>query len=566
MMSIKNTAALFITFCLVFPINCAAKVTPTNVDICIYGATSGGVMAAYTAAKEGKKVLLIEPSDRIGGMTTGGLGQTDIGKIDIIRGYALDFYKRVGRQYGRNEPVFYFEPKVAQAVFNQYVSEAKIPILYCYRIVGARKKNAIVTSITLENALNPTPKTRKTIRAKIFVDCTYEGDLMARAGITYTVGRESAQQYGESWNGVQMLDGHQFPDGVDPYRIKGKPESGLLWGILPQQIGNKGQADKHLQAYNFRITLTDDPDNRIPIEKPANYDPQKYELLIRWKEVQPWRKLDDCFIWSEMPNRKTDINNRNGFSTDMIGANWNWPEASYDQRRQIFEQHLDYTKGLLYFIGHDERIPPFIREEMCRWGYPKDEYTRYGHFTPQLYIREGRRMIGRMVMTQHHCQQNETADDPIGWAAYTMDSHNCGRYVVDGMVKNEGNVEIPIPGPYNISYRAITPKANQAANVLVPVCLSASHIAYGSIRMEPVFMVLGETAALAACRAINLHGNRVQDVDAAQIMKRFEQIHTHFLEKCDPKSGKRKTTRKNAIPNRENVKPLGKMRSQIGKA
>lgn len=495
-----------------------------DVDICIYGATSGGVVAAYTAAKQGKSVLLVEPSARIGGMTTGGLGFTDVGHRDIIRGYALDFYRKVGKIYGTDEPVFKFEPKVALAVYDGYVKETAMPILRNYRIVGCSKNGARLKDITLENSQNASTKLHKTVTAKVFIDCSYEGDLMAKAGISYTIGREGNEMYGETYNGVQIAVNHQFGANIDPYKTKGDPASGLLWGIMPGKMGRQGAGDNHIQAYNYRITLTDDPENRIEITKPDNYNPEMYELMLRMHEGYEWNDLNDVFAWDKMPNRKTDINNRNGFSTDMIGANWEYPEGSYSKRDSIIKAHRDYTLGMLYFVGHDARIPQKIRDEMLQWGLPKDEYLDSGNFTPQLYIREARRMVGRYVMTQYNCQGIETAPDAIGWAAYTMDSHNSGRYVVNGQVKNEGNVEIHIPGPYAVGYGAIVPKRGEADNVLVPVCLSASHIAYGSIRMEPVFMVLGESAALAACQAIDSHEADVQNVDAAKVMEKFVEI------------------------------------------
>ena len=344
---------------------------------------------------------------------------------------------------------------------------------------------------------------------------------MACSGVSYTVGREANAQYGETYNGAQRMDGHQFPDGIDPYVVKGDSTSGLLYGINPDPIVPDGEENKKVQAYNFRITLTNRPENRVEITKPDNYDPQRYELLIRLKEKQPWKAPYDVFIWSRMPNGKTDINNFGGFSTDVIGENWNYPEAGYEERDSIRKFHEDYTKGLLYFVGHDPRIPDSIRQEMLQWGYPKDEYTDNGHWTHQMYVREARRMIGATVMTQHHCEGRETATDGIAWAAYTMDSHNCDRHVINGMVKNEGNVEIGGFGPYPISYRAITPRAEEVGNLLVPVCLSASHIAYGSIRMEPVFMVLGQVSAIGACQAIDGYGNRIQKVGAEAINDEF---------------------------------------------
>ena len=471
-------------------------------DVCVYGGTSAGVIAAYTAKKMGKTVILIEPGKHLGGMSSGGLGYTDIGNKYVVTGLARDFYRRIGTHYGKFEQ-WIFEPKVAEGIFNDYVKKAGFPVLFGNRLIKVKKEKNQLKEIIVENSYKPSAATNKTIRAKVFIDCTYEGDLMARSGVSYTVGREANSQYDETINGVELLDKHQFPDNIDPYKVPGDAKSGLLWGISKEVLQANGAGDKKVQAYNFRITLTNVPENRIPISKPENYDPKKYELLLRLKEKQPWKSIFDVFIISKMPNGKTDINNKGGFSTDMIGMNWEYPEADYNTRAKIWKEHEDYTKGFFYFIGNDTSIPGNIRDEMKQWGYPKDEYTDNGNWTPQLYIREARRMIGELVMTQHHCQGKEQVEDGVGMAAYGMDSHNCERLVVNGMVKNEGDVQVHGFAPYAVSYRAIVPKQKEAANLFVPVCLSASHIAYGSIRMEPVFMVLGQSSAVAACQAID---------------------------------------------------------------
>lgn len=468
-------------------------------DICVYGGTSSGVIAAYAAAMSGKTVLLIEPGKNLGGMSSGGLGLTDIGNKYAISGLALDFYRRIGKHYGKFEQ-WIFEPHVAEQLFNDYVKRGKVPVLYQNRITGVKKEGNVISSISLEN---PIDKLKGVVEASVFIDCSYEGDLMAKSGVSYAVGREANKVYGETFNGVQLTNGHQLPLDIDPYKIKGDATSGLLWGINPGKLAESGTGDKKVQAYNFRICLSNDPKNSIAISKPENYDPSRYELLIRQMEKRTWKSLQDIFIWSGMPNGKTDINNRNGFSTDMIGMNWDYPDAGYEERAKIWKAHTDYTKGLLYFVGNDPRIPETIRKEIAGWGYPKDEYTSNGNWSHQLYIREARRMIGETVMTQHHCQGDEVVEDGVGMAAYTMDSHNCDRIVVNGVVKNEGNVEEGGFGPFPIAYRAIVPKESEAANLIVPVCLSASHIAYGSIRMEPVFMVLGQSAAIAAVQAID---------------------------------------------------------------
>jgi hypothetical protein len=500
----QRAIALLVIALSFFVVPCAhaLKGPDIEVDVCVYGGTSAGVIAAYTAKKMGKTVILVEPGKHLGGMTSGGLGYTDIGNKYVVTGLARDFYRRVGDHYKKFEQ-WVFEPKVAEGIFNDYVKRAGFSVMYNNRIIKVNKAGNKLQEIIVENTTLPAAANHSSIRAKVFIDCTYEGDLMAMAGVAYSVGREANSQYNETINGVELMDGHQFPGGIDPYIVPGDAKSGQLWGVGGEQLQSTGAGDKKVQAYNFRITLTNVPENRIAITRPENYDPKKYELLIRLKEKKPWKALSDVFIWSLMPNGKTDINNKGGFSTDMIGMNWEYPDADYNKRAVIWKAHEDYTKGLLYFVGNDLRIPANIRDEMQKWGYPKDEFTDSHNWTPQLYIREARRMIGELVMTQHYCQGKEVATDGVGMAAYTMDSHNCDRLVVNGEVKNEGNVEVGGFGPYPISYRAIIPKEKEANNLFVPVCLSATHIAYGSIRMEPVFMVLAQSAAVAACQAID---------------------------------------------------------------
>jgi len=509
---------LLISFCFGF---IAFAQDEKQVDICVYGGTSAGVMAAYSAKKLGKTVVLIEPGKHLGGLTSGGLGYTDIGNKYAIGGLSLDFYRRIGKHYGNFEQ-WIFEPSVAEKTFLSYIHSANVPVIYQYRLKEVKKQNGYISEILIE----PTEKNTKTndqvIKAKMFIDCSYEGDLMAKAGVSYIVGRESNEVYGETHNGVQLMEGHQFPDGIDPYKVPGDPSSGLLWGISDAALAQQGSGDKKVQAYNFRICLTNVPSNRIPITRPEDYDSTKYELLLRYiekidaKDLKPFLKID------LMPNGKTDINNKGPFSTDMIGMNYNYPEADYETRKRIIEAHENYTKGLLYFIGHDKRMPLSLREQMLQWGYPKDEYTDNDHWTPQLYVREARRMIGSYVMTQANCEGREVVNDGIAMAAYTMDSHNCQRIVIKKgdsvMVKNEGNMEIGGFGPYPVSYRSIIPKENECKNLLVPVCLSASHIAYGSIRMEPVFMVLAQSSAIAASLAINKKVS-LQQLDVKAIQK-----------------------------------------------
>ena len=490
-------------------------------DVCIYGGSASGVIAAYSAAQMGLNVVVIEPTDRFGGLTTGGLGHTDIGNKQVVKGLALQFYRKLGAHYGNLEN-WVFEPSAAASVLDEYLSHPRITAIKGYHLVDASKEGTEIRSIRVAGG-----KDTLSFKAPWFIDCSYEGDLMAAAGVEYRVGREDNSEYGETWNGVHMMHLHQFPDGVDPFVEPGKPESGLLWGISNQKLSAEGTGDNLVQSYNFRICLTDSLANMIPIEKPEGYDPSRYELLVRVYEAQPhMRDINQYFIWSPMPGRKTDVNNRGAFSTDMIGMNYDYPEASWERRQEIIKAHKDYTLGLLYFTAHDERIPAVIREFVAKWGLPKDEYVESDHWTPQLYVRESRRMVGEYVATQADCENVRVATDGIVMAAYTMDSHNCQRIVVEKggklMVKNEGNVEIEGGLPYPISYRSLTPKREQCTNLLVPVCCSASHIAYGSIRMEPVFMCMGQAAGLAVSFARNKGLRSVQDVDYRDIVKVLE--------------------------------------------
>lgn len=515
----KTISATLILVASLFSTAIAQRIV--EVDVAVYGGTSAGVIAAYTAQQLGKKAVLIEPGKRLGGLTSGGLGYTDIGNKYAITGISRDFYRKVGSHYGKFEQ-WIFEPKVAESIFQDYVKRGAFEVLYQTRLKEVRKKGNRITEIVLENSGNPSASSNVIVRAAMFIDCGYEGDLMARSGVSYTTGREDNKDYNETINGVQLMDGHQFPDGIDPYKTPGNPKSGLVWGVSDEKLLPNGTGDKKIQAYNYRICLTSDPDNRIPITRPEGYDPSRYELLLRLFDAYPdRRKLNHWFIWSHMPNHKTDINNRGAFSTDMIGMNYEYPEGSYEEREKIIQDHTAYTKGLLYFFGHDPKVPQVLRDEMQQWGYPKDEYLEHGNWTPQLYVREARRMIGSYVMTQHNCQGREVVTDGVGMAAYTMDSHNTQRLVVNGQVKNEGNVEVGGFGPYPISYRSLTPKPSECENLLVPVCLSATHISFGSIRMEPVFMVLAQSSATAAVMAIEA-GTPVQQVDVGRLQERLK--------------------------------------------
>jgi len=507
-------------------------------DLVIYGGTSAGVAAAVQAKRLGKSVILIEPTHRLGGLTSGGLGQTDIGNKAAIGGISREFYQRIKKHYedpanwrwqkreqykdggqtttaSHEDTMWTFEPSAALKVFNDWVKENDIPVAYNQRLnrqTGVKKDGNRIASITME--------TGQIYAGKTFIDATYEGDLLAAAGVSYTVGREANAQYDETYNGVQTAaaKGHQMRPGVDPYVKKGDPSSGLLPFIDPNGPGTEFSGDKRIQAYCYRMCLTDNPDNRIPFIKPDGYNDLDYELLLRNIEAGE----TSMWINSSMPNRKTDTHNRTGVSTDFIGQNYDYPEASYDGRARIAARHLKWQQGLMWTLANHPRVPEKMRKEFARWGMTKDEFTEGQGWQEQLYVREARRMIGQVVMTQHHCQGKTVADDPVGLAAYTMDSHNTQRYVDKaGHARNEGNIEIHGFPPYPISYKSIVPKKSEASNLLVPVCLSATHIAYGSIRMEPVFMVLGQSAATAAAQAIDANV-AVQDIDYAKLRARLE--------------------------------------------
>lgn len=507
-----------------------AGAAPTgDLDLCVYGGTSAGVVAAVQMARLGGSALVLEPGKHLGGLSAGGLGATDIGNAAVIGGISREFYDRVLRQYrstyGEGSPQaeasfggFRFEPHVAEGIFEAMLAEEGVPVWRGARLAEARLRDGRIVEVVLEDGSR--------VRAKVFIDATYEGDLMAAAGVAYTVGREPNSLYGERYNGVQTgHTTHQFTLPTSPYRYRDVPESGLLWGISDEDPGVFGEGDDKLQAYNFRMCLTADLDNMVPYQAPPGYDRTQYLLLARWLHIrgpvqEDWRQMPYHSI--PMPNGKTDTNNNGPFSTNLISGNHEWPEASYEEREAMYERHLRYQQGLMYFLANDAAVPLGIRREAARWGLAADEFTDNGHWPHQLYVREGRRMVSDYVMTDQDCLGTVAVEDSVGMGAYNMDSHNVQRYVDQrGLVKNEGDVQIRLPGPYPISYRSIRPTQSQCTNLLVPVAVSASHIAFGSIRMEPVFMVLAHSAATAAFLAIKM-GVPVQQVDYDTLKARLE--------------------------------------------
>jgi hypothetical protein len=512
-----------------------------NADVVIYGGTSADVAAAVQVARMGKSVIIVCPDKHLGGLSSGGLGFTDTGNKEVIGGLAREFYHRVYSHYqkpeawkwqkkeeygnkgqgtpaidGENRTMWIFEPHVAEQVFEELINEHNITVLrdeWLDRGKGVVIQNNRIKSITMLSG--------KTFNAQMFIDATYEGDLMAAAGITYHVGRESNLTYNENWNGVQvgvLHHGHWFKDNIDPYVTPGNPSSGLLPRISAGPTGEYGEGDSRIQAYCYRMCLSNFPDNRVPFPKPDGYDPAQYELLLRVFE-SGWRQTFEKF--DPIPNRKTDTNNHGPFSTDNIGKNYDYPEASYERRAQILEEHKRYQKGLMYFISNDPRVPKDVQDKMKLWGLAKDEFIDNENWPHQIYVREARRMVGEYVMTEHDAMGTSNVPKPVGMGSYTMDSHNVQRYIKpDGFVQNEGDIGVKPKKPYKISYDSLVPKKEECENLLVPICLSSSHIAFGSIRMEPVFMILGQSAATGAVLAIEKN-IAVQDVNYEQLKEQL---------------------------------------------
>jgi len=506
-------------------------------DVVVYGGTSAGVMAAVQTARLGKSVLLACPEQHLGGLTSGGLGWTDTGKKEVIGGLAREFYHRVWVHYdqpnawrwqtktdygnrgqgtpaidGDERTMWIFEPHVAEQIFEDLIREHRITVhrdSWLDRDRGVEIDQGRIRSITMLNGT--------TFRARMFIDASYEGDLLATGGISYHVGREANRTYDETWNGIQvgvLHHSHHFKEPVDPYRIPGDPSSGVLPLISPDPPGIKGAGDHRVQAYCYRMCLSKHPDNLVPFPKPEGYNPDRYELLARVLE-SGWREVFGKF--DPIPNLKTDTNNHGPVSTDNIGMSYDYPEASYARRREILEEHTRYQQGLMYFLANDPRVPDDLRARMNEWGLAKDEFVDNGHWPHQIYVREARRMIGSYVMTEHDVLDRREVPHPVGMGSYTLDSHNIQRYVTpEGTVQNEGDIGVSVPKPYRIAYGSLVPKKSECQNLLVPVCVSSSHIAFGSIRMEPVFMILGQSTATAAVQAIDQQ-RAVQDIDLPQL-------------------------------------------------
>ena len=510
-------------------------------DVVIYGGTSAAVTAAVQVHRMGLSVIVVSPDTHLGGISSSGLGFTDTGNKEVIGGLAREFYQLIYNHYekpaswnwqkrseygnkGQGNPaidgdkrtMWIFEPHVAEESFETMISSNNIPVHrdeWLDRETGVEMKNGKIISIRTLSG--------HTYKAKVFIDVTYEGDLMASAGVSYTVGREDNSLYGETWNGVQAgvyHHGHYFKDKIDPYKIPGDPSSGLLPRISAETPGENGSGDHKVQAYCFRLCLTQHPENRVPLTKPEGYDSTQYELLVRVAETR-WNEF--FAKYDAIPNHKTDVNNHGPFSYDNIGMNWDYPEASYERRKEIIDEHIRYQKGLLYFTATDKRLPQWVRDTMNTWGFSRDEFADNGYWPYNIYVREARRMIGKYVMTENDVLCKREVPEPAGMGSYTMDSHNVQRYVTaEGYVQNEGDIGVSAPRPYQISLRSLFPLEEQCSNLLVPVCVSCSHIAFGSIRMEPVFMILGQSAATVASLAVK-SGRSIHDLTYEEVRKQL---------------------------------------------
>ncbi len=494
-----------------------AGLAQQSYDLVVYGGTAGGVMTAVAGARQGLRTVLIEPRAHVGGMATGGLSRTDVGRREVIGGLALEFYMRIGERYEMHrflhEMGWQYEPRVGESVMREMLKDTGVEVVFHRRLReknGVVKQGSTITGIVTENG--------ETYRGKVFADCTYEGDLMAQAKVTYTYGRESVAQYGESLAGIrERTPYHQFQTDIPARDAQGN----LLPEITIEPRGVAGTADRRIQAYNFRLITTNNPAIHRPWPKPANYDAKRYELLARMLVAMQAKLgraqiLNEVTQLAEIPNRKADFNNSGAFSIDYIGKNYDYPDGSYAARERIWQEHIDYVKGYFYFLANDPRVPAALQREVRQWGLAKDEFEDTDNWPHQLYIREARRMVGEYVLVQKDMQTDLMKPDVIGMGSYNSDSHNVRRFVNEkGFAENEGDMQVAVK-PYQIPYRMLLPKRAEAANLLVPVCFSASHVAYSSARMEPQYMILGHAAGVAASLAVRT-AKPVQDISISDL-------------------------------------------------
>ncbi len=502
----------------------ALPAAAVSVDLVVYGGTAAGVMAAVQAKRMGRTVALVAPEQHVGGIAVDGLGSNDVNNHwfrndRAVGGLAAEYYLRIGRKYGQNAPVYRYESHVAEAVFGDLLQEAGVTVYRRQRLreplpssVEWKPGTRVLQAIRTE--------TGERFEGRIFLDATIEGDLLAAAGVETTVGREANAKYGETKNGIRAETTHaQFSVRVDPYRIPGDPKSGVIYTIQDEPLDEPGAGDKNLQAFCFRLCLTRDPANRLPIAKPANFDRRQYEIYFRY--VRAGGKL-----WTpapRLPNGKTDLGSWHDLSANLYGMNREWPEGSYATRERIFREHRDFTQGLLWLLANDPEIPESTRAAWREWGLPKDEFTDHGGWPRQLYVRDGRRMVSSYVITEHHTRRTNPTpvEDPVAMAYWPTDTHSVRRIVRDGAAYNEGFVfDDNHWGPFGIAYRALLPRPTEAANLLTASCPSSSHVAYGAIRLEQTFMSLGQAAGTAAAIALS-SGRRLHDVPYPELRERL---------------------------------------------
>ena len=527
------TNTLTVKFCVLIGLFFAplTALLAVEADLVIYGGTPAGLSAGIVAAREGISVVIIEPTRWIGGLVTGGLSKTDVGKAETVGGFAREYFVRAANKEP-DTPMWFAEPHVNMATFETMLGEAGVKVVTAQVLKSVTKDGARITSLTTADGT--------IYKGKVFIDASYEGDLMAAAKVSYFVGRESRAKYGEPLAGYHPMPIRPRSDEVmasdcrdiggsgpgyihgTPASISGLDENGkAIFGVYPEPKLAAGSADKRTQSYNFRLCVTRRPDIKVPFSKPERYDPARYELLLRLIKAFPEVRFGRLFHLGQIANGKFDFNAQGLFSTDYPGANTDYPDGNFATRERIWQDHVGFIQGMLWFLGHDQRVPESLREQTNSWGLCKDEFTDNDNWPYALYIREGRRMIGEHVMTQSDLQNDIFKDDSVGMGSFVIDCHIVQRILAeDGTVRDEGSFQDEPVVPYQIAYRSLTPKRAECENLLVPVCLSASHIACCSLRMEPVYMTMGHASGLAAVLAIK--GNSaVQSIDVTVLKQRL---------------------------------------------
>jgi hypothetical protein len=496
------------------------KAEAQEYDVVVYGATASGVVSAIAASNEGARVLIAEPRWNAGGMVTGGLSHTDYGDRTVIGGLTFQFYRKVADHY--NTHVFYWrgpEPHVGEKIMLDWLKESNVEIWFGKRLLKVQKDDNVIQKLIFTDSTE--------VSAKVFIDAGYEGDLMARSGVSYTWGREGKKEYNESWAGRQPVTftSHQINARISPFN--NDKEKKLLPLVHKKPMVEIGEGDQGIQSYCFRLIATNQPENMVPWRKPGNYNPGNYELVRRYYLAQPDAGPLIGF-WPTLPNGKSDINSSAGISTNLLdGSSWEYPEAEYPRRDSIWQWHKDYTLGLAWFLLTDPGVPKRVRDEMKTFGLCKDEYTDNGNFPHQLYVREARRMKGEYFMTQHDLMEDTVKYDAIGMGSYNIDVREMQRSYIEISrfpdlkyeTYNEGYLSIPV-AQYEIPYRSLVPKYAECQNLIVPVCISGSHLAIASVRMEPQYMIMGESAGVAAALAVKTN-RAVQKIDLFALQEKL---------------------------------------------